>query len=217
MTQSIKISNFGFGIVPFGRQSSGRIERLFYFSSYPYRTWNTQRRLSDDSHCIFWDNACMRKIQPDENMMRRTLRKALQGVAKGQTPFGACIVREGGVVALAHNTVLKSGDPTAHAEVNAIRKAARRLQTIDLSGCVLYSTCEPCPMCFAAIHWARLDAVIFGARIADARSLGFNELAVPDRTLKRLGRSPVMLVEDFLRDECMALFLTWKAGPARVY
>jgi guanine deaminase len=157
----------------------------------------------------------MVKEKPEERFMRLALRKAREGVRKGQTPFGASIVRGDAVVAAAHNTVWSSGDPTAHAEVNAIRRAARRLKTIDLSGCVLYSTCEPCPMCFAAIHWARLDAVVFGARIADARRLGFNELAVPDRTLKRLAKSPVGLVEDFLREECLDLFRAWAASPGK--
>jgi tRNA(Arg) A34 adenosine deaminase TadA len=157
----------------------------------------------------------MRTIEPDERLMRSAIRKARQGVQKGQTPFGACVSRGGEVVALAHNTVWRSGDPTAHAEVNAIRKACRALGSIDLSGCVIRSTCEPCPMCFAPIHWARLDAVVFGARIADARRLGFNDLAVSDRTLKRLARSPVLLVGDYLRDECLELFRTWRAGPAR--
>jgi tRNA(Arg) A34 adenosine deaminase TadA len=153
--------------------------------------------------------------RPDERFMRLALKKAMEGVRKGQTPFGSCIVRGGEVVAAAHNTVWKTCDPTAHAEVNAIRKAARKLNAIDLSGCILYSTCEPCPMCFAAIHWARLDAAVFGARIADAKRLGFNELAVPNRTLKRLGRSPVALVEDFLRDECLELFRAWASDPRR--
>jgi len=157
----------------------------------------------------------MTKPKPEERFMRRALRKGLEGVRKGQTPFGACIVRGDVVVALAHNSVWKTCDPTAHAEVNAIRRAARRLGSIDLSGCVIYSTCEPCPMCFSAIHWARLDAVVFGARIRDAGRLGFNELWVPDRTLKRLAHSPVALVEDYLRDECLDLFRAWAAAPRR--
>ena len=155
----------------------------------------------------------MAKIKPEERFMRMALRKALEGVRKGQTPFGSCIVRGNAVVAAAHNTVWATCDPTAHAEVNALRKAARHLESIDLSGCVLYSTCEPCPMCFSAIHWARIGAVIFGARIRDARRLGFNELSVEDRTLKRLGRSPVALVGDFLRDECLDLFRAWASTP----
>jgi guanine deaminase len=155
----------------------------------------------------------MIKIKPEEQFMRLALRKALEGVRKGQTPFGSCIVRGPVVAASAHNTVWKTCDPTAHAEVNAIRKACRRLGSIDLSGCVLYSTCEPCPMCFSAIHWARLNVVVFGARIRDAKGLGFNELWVPDRTLKRLGRSPVVLIEDFLREECLDLFRSWASTP----
>jgi len=101
-------------------------------------------------------------------------------------PFGACIVRGEAVIAVAHNTVL------AH-----------------------YSTTEPCPMCFSAIHWARLERVVFGTRIDDVRRLGFNELTVDNATLKRLGGSPVDIIPDFLRDECLALLDEWAALPGR--
>lgn len=145
----------------------------------------------------------------DTEFMRRAIAKAKDGVAAGQTPFGACIGRDGDVVACEHNQVWQNGDITAHAEVQAIREACRRLGTIDLSGCVIYSTCEPCPMCFSAIHWARISRIVFGARIADAQALGFSELAVPNQTLKELGPSPVEVVGDVLRDECLEVFRLW--------
>ena len=130
-------------------------------------------------------------------------------------PFGACIVRGGRLVALGHNRVLGSGDPTQHAEIVAIHRASRRLGSHVLAGCTLYSTTEPCPMCFAAIHWARIAGVRFGTTIADVRRLGFNELSVSNRTLKRLGASPVRLGAPLARSECRALLVRWKALPNR--
>ncbi|HPT99677.1 MAG TPA: nucleoside deaminase [Armatimonadota bacterium] len=146
----------------------------------------------------------------DERFMRMAIEKAREGVAQGGSPFGACIVRDGEVVACAHNRVWQETDITAHAEIVAIREACRKLGTIDLSGCEIYSTCEPCPMCFAACHWARLDRVIFGARIADAAACGFNELHLSNREMKEKGGSPVEITGDFLRDECVELFRSWR-------
>src|SRR5688572_12536560 len=97
--------------------------------------------------------------------MRLAIGKADEGILAGQSPFGAVVVQDGEVVTAAHNTVWRDVDPTAHAEINAIRDAAARLQRIDLSGCMMFTTCEPCPMCLAAIHWAKFDAVIYGATI----------------------------------------------------
>jgi guanine deaminase len=136
---------------------------------------------------------------------RRNLRRADGG------PFGACVVRAGEVLAVARNTVLARRDPTCHAEVNAIRLAARRLGTHELRGCRIYSTTEPCPMCFAAIHWAGIETVVFGTRISDVAVLGFRELTRSNRTLKRLGGSPVRIVGGVLREECAALLRDWQA------
>lgn len=150
--------------------------------------------------------------------MRLAIAKARQGIRGGQTPFGACIVKNRRVVACAHNRVWKNIDATAHAEVTAIRQACRRLGTIDLSGCVLYSTCEPCPMCFGAIHWAKIKKVIFGSAIKDARRAGFSELNIPNRRMKQLGHSPVDVVGELLAEESRRLFAEWKAGgKGRVY
>ena len=134
---------------------------------------------------------------------RRNLRRAAGG------PFGACIVRDGRVLATARNTVLARRDPTCHAEVNAIRLAARRLGTHDLSGCRIYSTTEPCPMCFAAIHWAGIETLVYGTRIADVACLGFRELTISNRTMQRLGGSAVRIVPGVLKEECLELLRQW--------
>jgi len=90
-------------------------------------------------------------------------------------PFGAVIVKDAKVIAKAHNRVLVSNDPTAHAEVNAIREASQVLQSFDLSGCVLYTTCKPCPMCLGAVMWARIAKVYYGTTEKDAAAIGFDD------------------------------------------
>lgn len=152
-----------------------------------------------------------------ETYMRRAVAICREGIAEGQTPFGSVIVREGRVVAEAHNTVWRDTDPTAHAEVNAIRIACRALGEIDLGGCVLYTTCEPCPMCLAASHWSRVELVVFGASIADAETAGFTELGVPAAELARQGGSRLIVEPGPLREECRALFDLWKEARGRAY
>jgi guanine deaminase len=146
----------------------------------------------------------------DADFMRRAVEKTREGIAAGQTPFGAVIVRDGHLVAAAHNTVWRDTDPTAHAEVNAIRLAAAALGSIDLAGCVMYATCEPCPMCLAAVHWAKIDRVAYGASIADAAAAGFSELRLPAEELARLGGSPLRVEGGLLAEECRALFHLWR-------
>ena len=141
--------------------------------------------------------------------MRLAVEVAREGIANGQTPFGACVVNDDGVVVRAHNTVWQDTDITAHAEVQAIRRCCRRLSTIDLSGCIIYSTCEPCPMCFSACHWARIDRIVYGAEIGDAAEFGFNELPITDAEMKERSGSPVEITPGVLREECIALFERW--------
>jgi guanine deaminase len=148
----------------------------------------------------------------DEDYMRLAIAAARRGIAAGQTPFGAVVVRDGSVVAEAHNCVWLTGDPTAHAEVVAIRQAAQALRTIDLSGSVMYTTCEPCPMCLAATHWSKIDVVHYGAVIADAQAAGFCELCVAADHLARLGGSPLRVEAGLLRQECAGLFAEWQAA-----
>jgi len=133
--------------------------------------------------------------------------KSLKALDGG--PFGACIVKSGKVVAVAGNTVFRQ-DATCHAEVNAIRIASKKLGTYDLSGCVIYTTTEPCPMCFSAIHWSGISCIVFGTRIADATRAGFNELPISAQSLKRQGRAGVKIRAGFLAQECRKLFQDWK-------
>ena len=161
----------------------------------------------------------MKKVDV-ERFMREAIRVAYMGIEKGQSPFGAVVVdrKTGEIVARAYNTVVKDNDPTAHAEVNAIRKAARKLKTYNLKGHVIFSTCEPCPMCFSAIHWANLDEVYFGATIEDAERCGFREIKLHNREIKRLGgrRVRVRIHDGVLRDECVKMMNAWKKRKDRV-
>ncbi len=152
-------------------------------------------------------------MERDEELMRRAIDLARRGIAAGQSPFGAVVARGETVLAEAHNGVLAETDPTAHAELRAVRAASRALGTIDLSDCTIYSSCEPCPMCFGAIHWARLSRLVFGARIAHAARAGFHELAVSNETLRELGGATIEIAPGVLEAECAALFDEWRAGP----
>jgi len=157
-------------------------------------------------------------MEADERFMALAVERAREGVEKGQSPFGACIVRDGVVVSCEHNVVWQSTDSTAHAEICAIRAACEKLGSIDLSGCVIYSTCEPCPMCFSACHWAKISGIVYGARIEDARRAGFSELSITNETMKKLGRSCVEVVSDFMRGPCVELFEIWaEKDHARPY
>ncbi len=117
--------------------------------------------------------------------MGEAIRLSEENVARGGGPFGAVIARDGEIIATGVNRVTAENDPTAHAEVNAIRAAARKLGTFDLSGCAIFSSCEPCPMCLGAVYWARLGGLYYGNNKDDAAAIGFgdkfiyDELALP--------------------------------------
>ena len=150
----------------------------------------------------------------DEQLMRRAIALSVESVAKGGGPFGAVIARDGEIVAEASNSVTIDHDPTAHAEVNCIRRAAARLGTFDLSGCVIYTSCEPCPMCLGAIYWAHLDKIFYANDRKDAAAIGFDDdfiykelsLDVAERT-KRMSQ--------LLRPEAMKAFDMWAASTTR--
>jgi guanine deaminase len=150
-----------------------------------------------------------------EELMRMAIETCREGLARGQSPFGCAIAIGDRVVARTHNTVVLTTDITAHAEVNAIRAGNRTVGDIFLAGGVVATTCEPCPMCMAALHWARVDTVYYGATIADAEAAGFNELQVPGQELLRIGGSQVKLIGGTLPDECRQLFAEWLASPTR--
>ena len=155
----------------------------------------------------------------NKKSMRLAIREARKNLrAFDGGPFGACIVKNGRVLAVSRNKVLLNKDATCHAEINAIRIASKKLKDFNLSGCRIYSTTEPCPMCFSAIHWARIEGIAYGTTIADVHTRGFNELPIPDFTLKKIGKSRVKIVAKFLRDECEALLCAWdKIKNKRVY
>lgn len=143
-----------------------------------------------------------------EKWMREAIRLSIENVKNGGGPFGAVIVRNGELIATGVNRVTDSCDPTAHAEINAIRNACQRLKTFNLKGCELYTSCEPCPMCLGAIYWAHIDQVYYGNTKDDARQIGFDdsfiydELALP-RSKRHLETHP------FLREEASVAFRLW--------
>ena len=143
-------------------------------------------------------------------LMQLAIAKCREGIAQGQSPFGCAIAIGDKVVAISHNTVLATLDVTAHAEVNALRVACQQQGDIHLPGAVVATTCEPCPMCTAALHWARVGQVYYGATIADAQAAGFNEMQVPAAEIARLGRSSIKLQPGLLTDDCRELFNEWK-------
>lgn len=145
-----------------------------------------------------------------EDFMRLAIEAARESVQRGAGgPFGACIVRDGEVLSVSSNHVLINHDPTAHAEVMAIRKACGKQEYHLLDGAEIYSTTEPCPMCFAAIHWARCAKVYYGTNIADVDALGFNEMTLSNEQMKEIGGSPVEIQKDFMREECLELLDFW--------
>ena len=130
-------------------------------------------------------------------------------------PFGACIIKNGEILSIARNTVL-AADATCHAEINAIRTASRMLGTYNLNNCVMYSTTEPCPMCFSAIHWARIPTIVYGTNIQDALEAGFNELTISNEKMKQLGNSSVEIINGFMKNECMELFTEWMKTKSNI-
>jgi tRNA(Arg) A34 adenosine deaminase TadA len=157
-------------------------------------------------------------MKPSANpeFLRRAIALATQNVLSGAGgPFGAVIVRDGRIVAEGVNTVTATNDPTAHAEVNAIRAAARALGSFTLAGCQLYTSCEPCPMCLAAIYWARIDAICYGASAADAERAGFDDAFLYEELRKdQTARS--LPATQLLSEEAWASFAAWLASPSKI-
>lgn len=150
-----------------------------------------------------------------ENNMRRALELAARGVTSNcGGPFGAVVVKDGVVIAEGENRVTSSGDPTAHAEVVAIRAACAKLGTHVLAGCEIYASCEPCPMCLAAIEWARLDRLFFAATRQDAARAGFDD----ERLYVELAKAPEereLPTARCLTQEALAPFDLWAAKEDR--
>jgi tRNA(Arg) A34 adenosine deaminase TadA len=154
--------------------------------------------------------------KPDPEFLRRAIALATRNVLSGAGgPFGAVIVRDGSVVGEGVNTVTATLDPTAHAEVNAIRAAAKALGTFTLTGCVLYTSCEPCPMCYSAAHWARIETVYYGASASDAARAGFDDLFLYEE-LRKDKTERKLRTTQLLGDEAWASFAAWIAAANKV-
>ena len=149
------------------------------------------------------------------DFMREAVRLSAENVKNGGGPFGAVIVKNGEIIATGVNRVTANNDPTAHAEVSAIRAAGQKLGTFDLSGCDIYTSCEPCPMCLGAIYWAHLDRMYYACNKDDAADAGFDDsfiykeldLEASERRLKS---------ENMLRSEALKTFEAWKEKSDKV-
>ena len=141
--------------------------------------------------------------------MREAIRLADESVEHGGGPFGAVIVKDDRIVAGAANSVTLDNDPTAHAEVNAIRQACKKLGTFDLKGCVIYTSCEPCPMCLGAIYWAGIDRIYYANTRDDAAAVDFADGFIYDELGKSLGERELPIIP-LLRDEALHTFRRWQ-------
>ena len=154
---------------------------------------------------------------PNPEFLRRAIALATENVVSGAGgPFGAVVVRDGQIVAESTNTVTATNDPTAHAEVNAIRAAAKALGTFSLAGCQLYTSCEPCPMCLAAAHWARMDAIYFGASAADAARAGFDDALLYEELRKDAAERKLLPTTQLLGKEAWTSFAAWLASTNKI-
>ncbi len=148
--------------------------------------------------------------------MARAIQLSVENVRSGRGgPFGAVIVRDGNVVAEGVNQVTATNDPTAHAEVLAIRLACQQLRSFELRGCDIYASCEPCPMCLGAIYWARIDRVYFANLAEDAAKIGFDDSAIySELTQPHLQREIAMI--QMMREEALAAFRAWEENPGKI-
>lgn len=155
-------------------------------------------------------------FSPSAAHMREAIRLATENVLRDRGgPFGAVVVRGDRVIATGVNQVTISNDPTAHAEIVAIRNACAALATFQLAGCVVYSSCEPCPMCMGALYWARPAALFFAGSRADAAAVGFDD-ALVWRELTLLAEARSLTMARFLADEALAPFDAWQNSTTRI-
>ena len=150
----------------------------------------------------------MNITEQDRNFMREAIKLASESVRNGGGPFGAVIVKDGEIIAGSSNSVTIDNDPTAHAEVNTIREACRKLRTFDLSGCTIYTSCEPCPMCLGAIYWARIGKIFYGNTRKDARDIQFADDFIYEELERPLSERTVPIVP-LLRAEALHTFRLW--------
>jgi len=147
--------------------------------------------------------------------MRRAVALSLENVENGGGPFGAVIVKDGEIIAEGTNRVTANNDPTAHAEVTAIRAACSSLETFQLNGAVVYTSCEPCPMCLSAIYWAGIDKIYYGNTKKDADDINFGDDFIYEEIAKPYAARRIPMMQ-LLRDEALAAFRAWDEKPDKV-
>ena len=151
-----------------------------------------------------------------QEFMRRAIALAMENVRSGSGgPFAAVIAKDGHLIAEGANRVTATNDPTAHAEVVAIREACRKLGNFQLSGCDLYTTCEPCPMCLGAIYWARPARVFYACVAADAAAAGFDDAFIYEE-LNRIQAERRVPMQQLLREESLQIFSLWKQAEKKI-
>jgi len=152
----------------------------------------------------------------DNSFMVRAIQLSVENVRSGRGgPFGAVVVKDGAIVAEGVNQVTAKNDPTAHAEVLAIRQACQKLRVFELRGCDLYTSCEPCPMCLGAIYWARIDKVYFGNVAADAAKIGFDDSAIYGELTQPHSQRVIPMMQ-MMREEALAAFRAWEEKPGKI-
>lgn len=166
------------------------------------------------SRCVLRIFAGMRD---DERFLREAIALAREGMDRNEGgPFGCVIVKDGQVIGRGNNRVTSSNDPTAHAEVVAIREACRSLGAFQLDGCTLYTSCEPCPMCLGAIYWARPDRIVFAATREDAAEAGFDDQLIYDELPLPPEQRRIPTQARVLRKEAQAVFEDWRTKEDKV-
>jgi guanine deaminase len=152
----------------------------------------------------------------DNTFMARAIQLSIDNVQTGRGgPFGAVVVRDGAIIGEAANQVTSTNDPTAHAEVLAIRGACQKLAMFDLAGCEIYTSCEPCPMCLGAIYWARLERVYFANADADASKIGFDDSLIYREIAQPHSQRKIPMIQ-MMREEALAAFRAWENKPNKI-
>lgn len=153
--------------------------------------------------------------QQDREFMQMAIDLSIESVANGGGPFGAVIVRNGDIIATGSNRVTKSCDPTAHAEVSAIREACAKEQNFKLEGCTCYTSCEPCPMCLSALYWAGISRIVYGNTKEDAKAINFDDSFIYDEIAKPYEQRKIPC-QNLMRKEALAGFRAWSEKEDKV-
>lgn len=158
---------------------------------------------------------CSEFLQEDLHFMQIAINLSIKNIDEGGGPFGAVIVKDGKIISTGVNTVVPSNDPTAHAEISAIRSACSKLETFKLDGCTVYSSCEPCPMCLSALYWAGVKRICYGNTKEDAKSINFDDSFIYEQ-LKLDYDHRSIKCEQLMRDAALKAFRKWEEKSDKI-